>query len=87
MARPAAKTDPTPAEVAEGYRLLRDKMRLSVILLVLALAYLALTRGHALLFAGIALVYLAWALFALHTVRRALEHGLRELQGFPDPRR
>ena len=84
MARRAATTSPTPAEVAEGYRLLRDKMRLSVVLLALSLAYLALTRGHVLLFAGIAAGYLAWALFALYTVRRALEHGLRELQGFSD---
>jgi hypothetical protein len=86
MARRAGKSSPTPAQVAEGYRLLRDKMRLSVVLLALGLAYLALTRGHALLFAGIAAAYLAWALFALHMVRRALEHGLRELQRFPDAR-
>ncbi len=85
MARRPGKWSPTPAEVAEGYRELRDKMRLSVVLLVVALAYLALTRGHALLFAAAAAAYLAWALLALHMVRRALDRGLRELECFADP--
>ena len=86
MASRAGESSPTPTQVAEGYRTLRDKMRLSVALLALGLGYLALTRGHALLYAGIAAGYLTWALFALCMVRRALERALRELGRLPDPR-
>jgi hypothetical protein len=72
MAGPRSTRYPTAAEIARGYRSLRDRMLLSVAWLGLAAAYLALTRGDPLLWCAVVLGYGLWATTALALVRRAL---------------